>query len=139
MAETGNKQLSIIVGLHHGCCSTGATGNVLGNAYGREAWFPGRQARAVPKNEFDAVWPEHITSSQNLLLAGLTSVTDWLGSVSGFDDPKQNWRESLQAALENAGQIAPQFITHLTFEDLFREKRVNRTIPMKRKPNCKMR
>ena len=123
MALTGNKSLSVIVGQHHGCRATGITGNALGNAFGGEAWFQERKRLVQSlQNEFGTVWPENLTASQSLFLAGLTSVADWIGSGSGFDDPTCNWKAALQPALEQAGQTPLTCRASLTFEDLFHDR-----------------
>ncbi len=120
MAITGDKQLSTIVGQHHGCRATGLSGNAHGEIFGGVVWQQERQ-RLVQSLQriFGDVWPENLSSGQRLLLAGLTSVADWIGSGPKFDDPTVDWREPLVAALEDAGQNPPQFVPDLEFGDLF--------------------
>lgn len=122
MAITGNKQLSTIVGQHHGCRATGLSGNAQGEMFGGVTWQQERQRLVkLLQQSFGAVWPDNLTSAQRLLLAGLTSVADWIGSGPKFDDPAIAWREPLQAALDDAGQNPPRFVTNLEFGDLFRD------------------
>lgn len=122
MIMTGDKRLSTIVGQHHGCRVQETMSHTAGTLFGAETWQRERQ-HLIEKLQsyFGAEWPRDMSQAQQLLLAGLTSVADWIGSGYFFDDPHASWQVLLPAALENAGQIAPRFIPDLTFGDLFHD------------------
>lgn len=122
-AITHNSHLSAIVGQHHGCRATGILGaTAVKEDFGGESWQQARERLvAALQKEFGAAWPEALSPGQRLLLAGLTSVADWIGSGPCFDDPALNWRGALTDALVNAGQIPPQCVPDLAFGDIFHD------------------
>ena len=58
--------------------------------------------------------PEHAR-----VLAGLTSVADWIGSSSLFDNPITDWQPLIKQSLDNAGFIRPEIKANLSFFDIF--------------------
>src|SRR5690606_9849396 len=53
------------------------------------------------------------------VLAGLTSVADWIGSGQHFEDPTQPWTGNIERALNEAGFIPPEYRAGLSFEQVF--------------------
>jgi CRISPR-associated endonuclease/helicase Cas3 len=56
---------------------------------------------------------------QALVVAGLVSVADWIGSGSFFEDPTEEWRSKIEESIDRAGFIAPTYEQDLSFEDIF--------------------
>ncbi|MFV0508128.1 MAG: CRISPR-associated helicase Cas3', partial [Shewanella algae] len=63
--------------------------------------------------------PKVETVAQARLLAGLTSVADWIGSGRHFEDPKQPWEGSVTVALDEAGFVPVTYRKELTFDQVF--------------------
>jgi len=71
------------------------------------------------KAEFALDWPTDLDSWQSLVLAGLTTVADWIGSGELFENPAHSWEDRIETALNNAGFIQPQVRHALSFADIF--------------------
>src|SRR5690606_23012227 len=56
---------------------------------------------------------------QARLLAGLTSVADWIGSGEFFEKPDDPWQENIGKALDNAGFVPATYNQGLSFEQVF--------------------
>lgn len=56
---------------------------------------------------------------QARVLAGFTTVSDWIGSGSLFNDPAEDWRPYMSRSLDNAGFIPPTLKQGLRFKDIF--------------------
>ena len=52
-------------------------------------------------------------------MAGFTSVSDWIGSGSLFNDPEENWQPKIEQAINEAGFVKPVFNPDLSFADIF--------------------
>jgi len=111
-----------ILGQHHGYSpkvSNSATDAVLGG----ETWQQ-RRKELVSRLKNDLLkcdFPTVKTTEHARVLAGLTSVSDWIGSSSLFDDPAIHADSSLiHQALDKAGFIRPTLKnTDLSFFDVF--------------------
>jgi len=113
-----------IIGLHHGCAPP-ASVCVAGDAvFGGPGWQQ-RRAELLQTLElaFQTQLPVVANPLQARLLAGLTTVADWIGSGSLFDDPKPDWRPRIDEALDNAGFLQPSIVPGLGFSDIFDGKR----------------
>ncbi|EKS7793250.1 CRISPR-associated helicase Cas3' [Edwardsiella piscicida] len=64
--------------------------------------------------------PVITTPAQARILAGLTTVADWIGSGHHFEDPATPWQPRIEQALDDAGFVLPQVRNGLTFGDIFR-------------------
>jgi CRISPR-associated endonuclease/helicase Cas3 len=71
--------------------------------------------KAVLQTEFPAISNE----LQARVLAGFTSVSDWVGSGFLFDDPAEDWLPRIKLALDKAGFISPRLKTGLYFQEIF--------------------
>jgi CRISPR-associated endonuclease/helicase Cas3 len=109
-----------ILGQHHGSSPT--VSNLATDAvFGGAAWQQRREELVTKlkndllKCDFPTVKnPEHAR-----LLAGLTSVSDWIGSSSLFDNPITDWKPLIKQSLDNAGFIQPEIKANLIFFDIF--------------------
>jgi CRISPR-associated endonuclease/helicase Cas3 len=108
-----------ILGQHHGYSPT--ISNLANDAvFGGIAWQQQREELVSElKQLLNCTFP-HINSPQQArVLAGLTSVADWIGSSSLFNDPLIDWQPLIKQALDDAGFIQPNIKTGLSFADIF--------------------
>lgn len=110
-----------ILGEHHGFTPTGIAGKRAHDEnFGGPRWQTERVALVEElKRRLNMDWPVIESPAQQKLVAGLTSVADWIGSGSFFEDPVQDWRPRIAAALDSAGFVAPTYRTGLSFDDVF--------------------
>ena len=66
----------------------------MGEVFGGTAWQDERVAlvEALKKAHYRQIGQMNVTPSQARMLAGLTSVADWIGSGPHFDNPAEDWR-----------------------------------------------
>lgn len=111
-----------IAGLHHGYTPR-VEGRLAGDeCFGGSTWQAARASLIGSlKKAFGSDWPEITSEEQARVVAGLTTVADWIGSGSFFEDPlpEAQWRQRIAAAVDSAGFIAPRMRNGLSFEDLF--------------------
>ena len=89
--------------------------------FGGPAWQVQREALvAALKEQFDVDWPEVETVPRARVLAGLTTVSDWIGSGEFFKNPNAPWKEQIGPALDSAGFIPPVYKLGLSFEQVFK-------------------
>lgn len=109
-----------ILGQHHGFSPPVAGKRALDSNFGGEQWQQQREALVTElKQQLADDWPELTGVPQARLLAGLTSVADWIGSGSYFEDPDRPWQPNITKALDNAGLIPPAYKSGLSFTDIF--------------------
>jgi len=113
------KYIPEILGQHHGF-SPPITGLAEDEIFGGPIW----QAQRIElierlKANLGCDWPEITSLVQARAIAGLTSVADWIGSGPFFENPEDNWRTNVKAALDNAGFIQPALRENLSFQDIF--------------------
>lgn len=112
--------LAEVLGQHHG--SRPNIGGRLADCevFGGPAWQAERVALVnALKDVMQADWPSQVSHSQARMLAGLTSVADWIGSGPHFENPAEDWRPRITQALDEAGFVLPRVRADLSFEDLF--------------------
>ncbi|ELJ8515499.1 CRISPR-associated helicase Cas3' [Vibrio cholerae] len=115
------KYVAHILGQHHGFSPSGVD-DKRGNAavFGGESWFEERRKLVNHLKEvLNTEWPKFERAEQARVVAGLTSVADWIGSGSFFEDPTQAWKPNVIKALNCAGFITPSIIKDLSFTDIF--------------------
>jgi CRISPR-associated endonuclease/helicase Cas3 len=113
------KFIPEILGQHHGYLPN-VVGLVNDAVYGGRAWQQKREQLILElKKLLNCDFPSINTPEQALIIAGLTTVSDWIGSSSLFDNPDNDWKPLIHLALDNAGFIAPQVIPNLCFSDIF--------------------
>jgi CRISPR-associated endonuclease/helicase Cas3 len=114
------KYIPEILGKHHGYLPPVSGYSAEDEVFGGEAWQRQRnllleQIRQELKQDF----PTKLSEVQALVIAGLTTVADWIGSGSCFDDPAIAWRPIIGKAVDEAGYNQPRFIKGLTFRNIF--------------------
>lgn len=109
-----------ILGQHHGFSPPVAGKRAEDDIFGGKPW-QGERERLVDalKSEFSEDWPKIESAAQARVIAGLTSVSDWVGSGQFFEDPSVPWRPNINRALDDAGLITPSFKVGLSFKQIF--------------------
>ena len=109
-----------ILGQHHGFSP-----NLSGKRADAEV-FGGREWQAEREKLVDALqaalgesWPQVESAAQARLLAGLTSVADWIGSGRHFEDPSDPWEGKIAEALDDAGFVRASYKLGLSFQQVF--------------------
>jgi len=119
MMEAGSY-IPKILGQHHGYEAS------LGGRLGTDECFGGVPWQ-VQRNRLVGLlkqglgvndWP-NVSDHQALALAGLTSVSDWIGSGPDFDDPSRPAGPMISKAVDHAGFIMPSFHQKMSFKDIF--------------------
>ena len=117
-----SKFIPEIVGQHHGY-SPKIQNLANDPALGGKAWQQRREELIDElKKRLDCDdFPEIKNQEHSLVLAGLTSVSDWIGSQELFDNPNDDWKQQgfIQKAVDEAGFVQPQITPDLTFFDIF--------------------
>jgi CRISPR-associated endonuclease/helicase Cas3 len=109
-----------IIGQHHGFSPKVEAYRAYDEHFGGSSWQSERENMLkVLQQVLDETWPEVDDYVQARLLAGLTTVSDWIGSGEFFEDPQADWKENIQLALDKAGFITPTIKQGLCFEDIF--------------------
>ncbi len=114
------KYVAEILGQHHGF--NPMVDDKRGNAdiFGGPHWFDERKKLVAALKEcLQADWPTFDSAAQARIVAGLTSVADWIGSGEFFENPDEDWRPNIIAALNNAGFIKPVIRNGLSFAEVF--------------------
>lgn len=109
-----------ILGQHHGYTPPIAGKRADAEVFGGPAWQAQRAALVDElKCRLGMDWPTLQSAQEARLLAGLTSVADWIGSGQHFEDPAQAWQSRIVQALDDAGFVPPSFRQKLSFEQIF--------------------
>jgi CRISPR-associated endonuclease/helicase Cas3 len=109
-----------ILGQHHGFSPNLAGKRADAEVFGGAVWQKEREKLAHALSEsFNESWPQIESVAQSRLLAGLTSVADWIGSGHHFEDPQAPWKEKIIEAIDDAGFIPASYKHGLSFEQVF--------------------
>lgn len=109
-----------ILGQHHGFSPQVAGRRANDESFGGPLWQKEREALVAElKAHLDSDWPCIDSVPQARLLAGLTSVADWIGSGEFFEDPAAPWQGNIGRALDSAGFIPSSFQPGLSFQQVF--------------------
>ncbi len=109
-----------ILGQHHGFSPSLAGKRAVDEIFGGDAWQQEREKLiSALQVHFGETWPEIESAAQARLVAGLTSVADWIGSGEFFENPRAPWQENIGKALDAAGFIPPTCKAELSFEQVF--------------------
>jgi CRISPR-associated endonuclease/helicase Cas3 len=112
--------VSEILGQHHGFAPPVAGLRAGDQQFGGTLWQDERVKLVnALKEMLQADWPHVSSMPQARVLAGLTSVADWIGSGEYFEDPDQPWQENIAKALDHAGFVPPSYKLGLEFLDVF--------------------
>lgn len=109
-----------ILGQHHGYSPNLKALIADDEPFGGKDW---QLRREELLNELKAAlncdWPQINNPLQARVLSGLTTVADWIGSSSWFDNPNKPWHTCIQQSLDHAGFIRPKIYLNLSFFDIF--------------------
>jgi len=109
-----------ILGQHHGYSPNTSIYNATDEVFGGLAWQQRREELLFElKKRLDTEFPVVTSALQARVLAGFTTVSDWIGSGSLFDIPSEDWQPYIKLALDNAGFIPPILKPALSFSDIF--------------------
>lgn len=114
------RWLPEILGQHHGFSPQLAGKRADAEVFGGPAWQAQREALVGElKTRLSMDWPQIVSPEQARLVAGLTSVADWIGSGQHFENPDAPWQDKVELALDEAGFIPPSYHQGLSFEQVF--------------------
>lgn len=109
-----------VLGQHHGYSPPVADKRAHDEGFGGPPWQQERERLVgALKEALQSEWPEALTPTQARVLAGLTTVSDWIGSGAFFEDPAADWQPRVDQAIEDAGFLPITVIPDLVFEDIF--------------------
>ncbi|WP_317889694.1 CRISPR-associated helicase Cas3' [Spongiibacter pelagi] len=109
-----------ILGQHHGFSPAVAGLRANDENFGGKAWQAEREKLVAALQEaLNETWPQVESIAQARLLAGLTSVSDWIGSGNHFEDPQVPWEDRVPVAVDDAGFVPVSYRSGLSFEDVF--------------------
>lgn len=109
-----------ILGQHHGFSPELGGKRADAQVFGGLEWQQQRELLlAELEQRLGMSWPQVESIAQARVLAGLTSVADWIGSGRHFEDPALPWAESIERAINEAGFITPEYLLGLSFEQVF--------------------
>lgn len=119
-AQNVGKYIPEILGQHHGFSPNLTIYQATSEVFGGQLWQAQRiELLAQLKQALDADFPIVKDALQARVLAGLTTVSDWIGSGSLFEDPDGEWQSKIEQALDAAGFIQPQLKSGLSFSEVF--------------------
>lgn len=119
-AEGAPKWVPEILGQHHGFSPPVDGKRADAAVFGGAPWLAQRHALIEElKRCLNCDWPQPALVAQARLLAGLTSVADWIGSGKYFEDPALPWQPRIAQALDDAGFMPPRYRADLSFRDIF--------------------
>ncbi|GAB6141249.1 CRISPR-associated helicase/endonuclease Cas3 [Methylosoma difficile] len=119
-ALNAGRYIPEILGQHHGYSPDLGIRKADYDEFGGKAWQERRsELLAGLKHLLNCDFPIVSSELQAKALAGLTTVSDWIGSGSLFDDPSHDWQPNIDKALDNAGFVQPSLKPDLSFFDLF--------------------
>lgn len=114
------KYVAEILGQHHGFNPQVDDKRGDAESFGGPRWFDERKKLvAALKERLHADWPTFDSAAQARVVAGLTSVADWIGSGAFFENPDEDWQPNIAAALNDAGFIKPVIRSGLSFAEIF--------------------
>ena len=129
---THSRDLAWIVGAHHGVCPKTGTIAAESHCLGGVLWEEKREQFVIELERFfkeSLPKPPSITLYLGQLLAGLTTVSDWIGSGEFFDNPVHDWKKLIKPSVKASG-FAPQDIAvGLKFGEIFRSTDGEEYIP----------
>lgn len=109
-----------ILGQHHGFNPQISDKTANAEVFGGPNWQNERQKLVEAlKTALQCDWPVFESAAQARVVAGLTSVADWIGSGSFFEAPDQAWQPRIEQALKDAGFIRPTIIPERSFAEIF--------------------
>lgn len=125
------QETAWVAGAHHGCCSKAVfLCSATARALGGPEWEM-RREKLVRSLEslYEEALPGKLSLYQSWLVAGLTTVADWIGSGSLFDDPSKPWDALIETAVRHSGFSSLQVTKGQTFGDLFHSPQGDAFVP----------
>ena len=114
------KYIPEILGQHHGYSPPLGYRKADDECFGGKTWQARREEFIETlKQALNCDWPTITSSLQARVLAGLTTVSDWIGSSSPFENPDYDWHTLIPKALDDAGFVQPKLLSGLTFSGIF--------------------
>jgi CRISPR-associated endonuclease/helicase Cas3 len=109
-----------IGGQHHGFSPSVSMYSAEADVFGGKPWQQAREIllKKLQKN-FTTDWPTIESPEQARLVAGLTTVADWIGSGYIFDDPAVEWKNLIGKAIDMAGFVGPNYKCDQNFDEVF--------------------
>ena len=116
-----DKYIPSILGQHHGISPTLNGWFASDDFFGGKAWQHRREELLqLLKEALGCEWPKIESPLEARILAGLTTISDWIGSGTLFDDPNNaNWLPLVDESLDRAGLTPPVIVSDLSFEEIF--------------------
>lgn len=114
-----------ILGQHHGFSPDLGVLRADSEPFGGHTWYQQRVdlLDSLASNlgvSAPIKWPEVKDAVHALLLSGLTTVSDWIGSGPDFEDPSIRVTEdTIRNAVDSAGFVHPTIQHGLSFKDIF--------------------
>ncbi len=109
-----------ILGQHHGFSPNLAGKKADAEVFGGRRWQAEREKLVnALQQTLSESWPQVESAAQARLLAGLTSVADWIGSGRHFEDPNIPWEGKVADALDDAGFVRASYKQGLSFAQVF--------------------
>lgn len=109
-----------ILGQHHGFSPSVAGKRATDEVFGGPLWQKQRCVLVEElKQRLGMDWPYIESPEQARLVAGLTSVADWIGSGPRFQKIKTDWLKQIPLALKEAGFVPPAYQSNRSFKDVF--------------------
>lgn len=119
-AQNVGKYIPEILGQHHGYSPNLTVYSATMDVFGGKSWQIRRiELLAQLKKNLSADFPIVNDTIQARVLSGLTTVSDWIGSGTLFEDPDGEWQSKIEQALDSAGFIQPQLKSGLNFFQVF--------------------
>lgn len=119
-ALSTGKYIPEILGQHHGYFPDLAGKAAQAEVFGGVSWQEQRaELLQELKQSLQCDFPIVNSPLHAQVLAGLTTVSDWIGSGAFFDDPAQAWEFSVNKALDSAGFVQPKVVPNLSFKAIF--------------------
>lgn len=114
------KHVPEVLGQHHGFSPNIAGMRAGDEKFGGKGWLQEREKLVASlQGALKETWPQIESVSQARLVAGLTSVADWIGSGRHFENPQEPWEGKVAEALDDAGFVATSYRQGLGFEGVF--------------------
>ncbi len=123
LESVSGRYIPEIAGQHHGKSPNLALRTASSEVFGAQAWQDQRlELLAQLKSGLGIEnFPLVRDGLQARVLAGLTTVSDWIGSGYLFEDPNNAWQANIEQALDSAGYIHPTVKPGLSFSQVFND------------------
>ena len=109
-----------ILGQHHGYAPNLTMFQANSEVFGGAPWYSQRaELLSQLKSVLGCNFPEVTDQLQARVLAGFTTVSDWIGSGKLFDRSDDDSSKKVEQALDEAGYVEPKVISGLSFFDVF--------------------